>query len=173
MNDTKGPSGLVPSYLVFRMLPRYPALNTQLPMQQERMRAVKTARSEMASVTVELWIKQALLSRPPAASSVVYAPGYMVSIYMEVNKKLIGPFSVVRVEYKDVYGDHDGWLAHYNDTQALPEANFSGDSMMEDVTDSISAFRAPREVRSEDETSREHRSVQDATGMTVGPSATL
>ena len=40
MNDTMNPEGLVPSLLVFSVLPRFPAFNRTLPNQEQRMRAV-------------------------------------------------------------------------------------------------------------------------------------
>jgi transposase InsO family protein len=40
MNDTIGESGLVPSLLVFGVVPRFPMLSTDLPNQKERMTAI-------------------------------------------------------------------------------------------------------------------------------------
>ena len=41
LNDTMGPEGLVPSLLVFGVLPRFPAVNTSLPDKIERMKSCK------------------------------------------------------------------------------------------------------------------------------------
>ena len=63
MNETMNPEGLVPSLLVFGALPRFPAFNTTLPNQEQRMRALQIARSEMETVSSELRLRRALLSR--------------------------------------------------------------------------------------------------------------
>ena len=45
MNDTMGPNGLVPSFLVFGTLPRFPFLNTNLPNQREILKALQVGRA--------------------------------------------------------------------------------------------------------------------------------
>ena len=68
MNDTIGENGLVPSRLVFGIIPRYPILNTDLPNQKERMEAIKLAQSEMNSIIAERRVLAALTKKiPPAA----------------------------------------------------------------------------------------------------------
>lgn len=75
MNDIMGPDGMVPSYLVFGVLRRYPSLNCKLPLQVERMRMIKEAESERGTIVAEARIIQVLRSISPAAASVVHAPG--------------------------------------------------------------------------------------------------
>lgn len=152
MNETMGPNGLVPSYLVFGILPRYPVLNTDLPTQSERMRIIQTAKSEMATIVAELRIKQALLSRPPAAASVIHQPGDMVRIYREGDRRMIGPFRVIRIQEKEIYVDQDGRLAHYNITQAIPERRQTHEDLLTDVNDHLAVFRTPRLVIPDTET---------------------
>jgi hypothetical protein len=68
MNDTMGPEGLVPSLLVFGVLPRFPATQTSLPNQKDRMEALSAARSEMETITSELRLAEAMHRNvPPAA----------------------------------------------------------------------------------------------------------
>ena len=43
MDDTLGPKGLVPSYLVFSCIPRFPSTESTLPTQQQRMDAMQSA----------------------------------------------------------------------------------------------------------------------------------
>lgn len=74
MNHTMGPEGLTPSLLVFGAQPRFPAPNTALPNQRERMKALRNARAEMEAITAELRVRQALLSRAPQAASFVIKP---------------------------------------------------------------------------------------------------
>jgi hypothetical protein len=71
MNDTMGPEGLVPSLLVFGVLPRFPATQTSLPNQKDRMEALSTARSEMETITSESRLAEAMHRNvPPAASGI-------------------------------------------------------------------------------------------------------
>lgn len=51
MNDTMGPEGLVPSLLVFVVLPSLPVINKPLPNQRDRMAAMALSKAEMATVT--------------------------------------------------------------------------------------------------------------------------
>jgi hypothetical protein len=44
MNDTAGPHGLVPSPLLFGVLPRFPEVDGQLPDQDTRLKAIAVAR---------------------------------------------------------------------------------------------------------------------------------
>ena len=46
MNDTSGPEGLVPSLLVFGVLPRFPPLSPDLPGHKDRMTAMNSARQQ-------------------------------------------------------------------------------------------------------------------------------
>jgi hypothetical protein len=50
MNDTMNNDGLVHSLLVFGIMPRYPGIKTELPIQAERMRALDVARTEMETI---------------------------------------------------------------------------------------------------------------------------
>lgn len=67
-NDTLGPDGHVPSRLVYGVDPSFPVVNARLPAQRERMKALETAKKEMATVTAELRIQQALRSKLPRAT---------------------------------------------------------------------------------------------------------
>lgn len=54
MNDTMGPEGLVPSLLLFVVIPSLPVINKQLPEPSEkrdRMAVVSITRAEMSTIT--------------------------------------------------------------------------------------------------------------------------
>ncbi|CDF34787.1 unnamed protein product [Chondrus crispus] len=74
-NDTLGPNGYVPSRLVYGVDPAFPVVNAQLPAQRERMAALETAKLEMATITAQLRIQQALKSKLPPASRYDIRPG--------------------------------------------------------------------------------------------------
>ncbi len=83
MNDTMGPNGLVPSLLVFGMVPRFPAVNSKLPHQVVRMRSLEIARTEMATIVAELRIIEALRSLVSPAARYILAPGAKVRVNRE------------------------------------------------------------------------------------------
>lgn len=74
MNDTMGPEFLVPSLLVFGILPRFPSLNTELPNQTDRMIALEMAQVQMASINAKLKVQKALRSKLPRLPSTKSTP---------------------------------------------------------------------------------------------------
>ncbi len=103
MNDTMGPNGLVPSYLVFGCVPRFPSVDSKLPDQQYRMDALSVARQEMDTIVSELRVQKALASRFPRNAKLKIEPGYKVRICRETDKKYIGPYPVIRVYGKQLF----------------------------------------------------------------------
>lgn len=102
MNDLMGPGGLVPPLLVFGVIPSLPVINKNLHDQRERMAALSFARAEMATITAELRIAQALSSKLPPARKFAFAPGDHVRVYKEQGKPWCGPVRVVRTCVKEV-----------------------------------------------------------------------
>jgi len=76
MNQTMGPHGLVPTLLVFGLIPRIPVSPLRLAAQLDRMRAADTARKEMRAQVARARLRVALRDRVPAASDadLVWAP---------------------------------------------------------------------------------------------------
>ena len=103
MNDTMGPEGLVPSLLVFGVLPRFPASSNDLPNQEDRMRALTAARAEMESISCQLKLQHAMLSKLPPACDLTLAVGDKVLISREKSTVAQGPFEIVEVDGKQVY----------------------------------------------------------------------
>lgn len=81
INDTMCPEGLFPSYLVFGDIPIMSAMRTELPGQKDRMKAIETARSEMATILSKLRIQSALRAKLPPATSYNVEVGDQVYIY--------------------------------------------------------------------------------------------
>lgn len=67
MNDTVGEDGLVPSLLVFGIIPRFPIINTSLPNQRDRMKALTSANMEMNASVAERRIATALRRNMPSS----------------------------------------------------------------------------------------------------------
>lgn len=67
-NDTAGPQDIVPTLLVFGVLPRMPLHPKELPDQRDRMSAVHSARSHMAKLTARTRMSTAVNLQVPAAA---------------------------------------------------------------------------------------------------------
>ena len=124
MNDTMGPNGLVPSFLVFGVLPRFPFLHTTLPNQIQRMRALQAGRTEMETVVSELRVRQAMLSKIPRCVDTILKPGDLVRVYRETDKKYVGPYPVIRVDGKQVYLFINGKEVQHGVHQILPAKEY-------------------------------------------------
>ena len=120
MNDTAGPSGLIPTLLVFGCMPRNVTIPpTEYPAQKERIRAAQLARSEFERiVTAERLRIAANTSTTPAASE-EYLPGDLAYVYREKFRKYTGPHMVAAALGKKVtvhFGDRRGPRS-FNKTQ--------------------------------------------------------
>ena len=121
MNDTMNPEGLVPSLLVFGTLPRFYPVNTVLPEQQERMRALEMARAEMATISAALRLQKALLANIPAACAQSYKIGQKVMIFREgQHPPWTGPYHVTNVTNKQNFIDRDGKEVQHSISQVKP-----------------------------------------------------
>lgn len=123
MNDTMGPHGLVPSLLVFGILPRFPISNTGLPDQRDRMKAMQVARAEMETYVAEERIKLAIRKNIPASALYNFTAGDLVLIYRELGKNTAnwtGPYKILRVEDKNIFIDRQGEEVKHSVHQAKP-----------------------------------------------------
>lgn len=75
VNDTIGINGLVPSYLVFGIMPRFPTLPSRLPQQRRRMQILREARAEYERAIAELRIATVLRHNIPTAADRMYRVG--------------------------------------------------------------------------------------------------
>ena len=81
INDTIDQNGLVPSLLVFGVLPSFPSPSRNNPDQQERFEALKSARAEMESIVAEQRIRKALKSKIPPATKYLIKPDDQIRLY--------------------------------------------------------------------------------------------
>lgn len=144
INDTMGPEALVPSLLVFGCLPRFPATTSNIVEQQKRMKALSEARREMSTITAELRIRQALLSRVPRNADTIIEPGQKVKVYRETDRKYIGPFPVSRVDGKQIFVLQNEVEKKYSLHQVLPIDQYNkilnGDAQLEDLNEMMVQF---------------------------------
>jgi hypothetical protein len=102
INDTNGENGLVPSLLTFGVIPRFPILNTDLPVQRERMDALASAQREMQTIVAERRIQQALLSNVTQSADRSYEIGDEIPVYREASNRYEGPYEISNVDGKIV-----------------------------------------------------------------------
>lgn len=69
------PDDLVPSLLVFGVLPTFPWPNTKPLFQSEQFKYFKTARAEMETIVAEKRIRRALKSKIPPTTKYLIKPG--------------------------------------------------------------------------------------------------
>jgi len=121
MNQIAGPRGLVPTLLVFGVLPRTPITPLPLPVQRERMEAMATARKEMEAQVAKARVAAALTTSVPAAAGRVLTPGEQVLVYREPPvHEWVGPYTVVTQQDKVVWLAADGHLRQFSVDKVKP-----------------------------------------------------
>ena len=118
MNDTLGPSGLVPSLLVFGSISRIPNVNAKHPDQQERLRAMTLARQEYDQWVCQERIRRALRFRTPEAAFANIHAGDSIFVFREHPGKYTGewkgPYTVATIVGKKVFVDFQGTLKPFS-----------------------------------------------------------
>eukprot|EP00170_Pyropia_yezoensis_P006806 contig_27732_g6828 len=83
MNQTAGPRGLVPTLLIFRVIPRIPVTPLSLPGERDRAQAMATACKEMTAQMARVRVRSALADGVPAAADCDFQPSTQVLVYRE------------------------------------------------------------------------------------------
>lgn len=133
MNDSLGPEGLVPSLLAFGALPRFPPAPTSLPNHVDRMEAMNIARLEMANITAQLRVQQALKSKLPPATTYKISPGGQVYVHKEGAEKWVGPYEVTKTFDKVVFVARPDKEAQYSIDHVLPVQEANGNGLLHQV----------------------------------------
>jgi len=107
MNDTIGENGLVPSRLVFGMIPRFPIISYDIPSQKDRMDALATLQKEMNAIIAERRVLTALNRDIPPAADRVYSLGEKVLVYSEKEKEWVGTYTVVHINGRMITVQND------------------------------------------------------------------
>lgn len=96
MNSTAGTNGLIPTLLVFGVIPRMPVAPLRLPVQRDRVQAMVTARAEMLANIARTRLRTALAAPVPAAADRDVHPGMEVLVYREPPaNEWVGPYTVI------------------------------------------------------------------------------
>jgi hypothetical protein len=85
LNDSVGPNGLIPTFLVFGAMPQLPMLRKNRPLQRSRGEkwAISTAMKEYRTYVAEQRIREALESRQTDSVKQAYSRGATVLVYRE------------------------------------------------------------------------------------------
>lgn len=81
MNETMGPERLVPSLLIFIVIPRVSVATSKIPDQAARLSMIQTARDEMESIAAKLRRKTVLRARLPEAAHSILTEGDPVLVW--------------------------------------------------------------------------------------------
>lgn len=133
MNDTLGPEGLVPSMLVFGVLPHFPPASTPLLSHTDRMHAMEVVRLEMTNISSKLRLQRALCSKIPPATRYIVRPGDDVYVHNEREKRWKRPFQVIRTFDKQVFVDRNGTETQYSIDHVLPSNKIDGSEMLSHI----------------------------------------
>lgn len=115
MNQTAGPRGLVPTLLVFGVIPRTPISSLPLPVQRDRMQAMAAARGEMLAIVARARLRVAMAAPVPAAASSDLSPGDQILVYREPPvDEWTGPYALVTRQDKEVWLAVDGMLKQFS-----------------------------------------------------------
>jgi len=133
MNDTMGPEGIVPTLLVYGIMPHVQATKGTLPNQKERMKAITTSQLEMNTITAELRIRKALLSKVPPSADYILNVGSKVRVVRESDRVIKGPFTITRVDGKQIFVDYDGTEKQFSITQIIPDQVLNGDYSLHEL----------------------------------------
>eukprot|EP00168_Porphyra_purpurea_P009873 TRINITY_DN2422_c0_g1_i7.p1 TRINITY_DN2422_c0_g1~~TRINITY_DN2422_c0_g1_i7.p1 ORF type:complete len:645 (-),score=110.77 TRINITY_DN2422_c0_g1_i7:745-2598(-) len=121
MNQTAGPRGLVPTLLVFGVIPRMPVTPLPLPSQLDLVRAIATAGKEMSVMVARARVRKALSTNVPAAANRDINPGSDVLVYREPPvDQWEGPYTAVAARDKMVWIAMDGILRPFGVDKVKP-----------------------------------------------------
>lgn len=105
LNDTAGPNGLVPSLLLFGVMPRIPTEPATYPDTNARIQAMESPRDELEVINARARVQQSLKKSPPPAASLTLSPMQPVYVYREKDKRWTGPHLITSVDGKRVMVD--------------------------------------------------------------------
>lgn len=83
INDRAGPQGLVPTLLIFGVMPRISVVPSELPDQISRMAAMHSARKEMTAFIAKDRLSTAIRANVPAAAMKNIKVGSDILVYRE------------------------------------------------------------------------------------------
>lgn len=116
-----GPEGHVPKMLVFGTLPTLPILNKNIPGNEDRLKALRTARDEIANIRAEQAIRRAIKNNNLSAAHYELKSGDKVYAYSESRDKWILGLKLVEVEDKNAWINDGHRIYKLSILQIMPE----------------------------------------------------
>lgn len=116
-----GPEGLDPSLFVYVVVPTFPTVHADLPVQKEKVSALDARKKEMETTATELRILGVLRFKLPPATKHLVEPHERVLVYREKTKQYEGPFTVTKVCDEEVYMKEKGVHEYFIISQIVPE----------------------------------------------------
>ena len=83
INDTAGPNGLVPTLLLFGVMPRIPHEPAVFPDNNARIKEMEAARKELEIIAAKARVRQSMTKKTPPAASIQLSPRQPVYVYRE------------------------------------------------------------------------------------------
>ena len=95
INTSINPFGLIPTVLVYGLLPRMPGVENSGPLPQEqRFKVIQEARDEYAQWVAQMRVKLGLGTNVPSSANESYEKGDLVYVWRETPRMWTGPFRV-------------------------------------------------------------------------------
>lgn len=137
MNDTVGLEGIVPFLLVLGAIPRFPPHSSPLLIQQDRMRALQTARLEMVDITAKLRIQRALKAKLRPASKEIISLGDKLYVNHEMDKVWKGLCSITSTFEKMVWAQRPEKEAKCSIDHTLPVPQAADSTLINQLSDAF------------------------------------
>jgi hypothetical protein len=102
MNDQAGTEGLIPSFLVFEVVPRWTTSFT-LHENYARLMAIQIERAEYEHIVAKMKLTTALNRNVPADADYYFNFGDIIYVYRETQKQWTGPHKFIQIENKGVW----------------------------------------------------------------------
>ncbi len=148
VNTTIGPNGLTPSLLLFGATPRLPIPNVLImaPTQKQQFEAMRAARQEMETITMQRRVAAALKHRTGVTTHPMYETSDKVRIWREASQKYEGPHIVHSYDNRKTVFVHSGnRIVPFSISvlkRVYPEENSTQQSIPPDIITELEQIRA-------------------------------
>lgn len=101
--DTMRPNGLVPSFLVYGVLPTFPGASKVTLKQKEMFEVLTVGRAEIDTIVAESIINTTFQSKLRPEIKHIILLGHIVSVFIECFGSWEGPFTLKRLRKKIIW----------------------------------------------------------------------
>ena len=129
-----GPEAFIPTLMVYGAVPILPIRTPNSLHQKDRFAALAAARREIANITADLRVTQALKAKLPSATNYDLLGGDNVLVYQEQSSqygrragKYVGPYRISKIRDKLVFVIRPDGEAQYHISHVIPDPTERGD----------------------------------------------